>query len=234
MAYDAAFDQKYRTYLLEPTVRRAHNYIFDLFHRFARQPRPHVIDLGCGTCELRTFDIPYASYKGFDNRDTGNPDVVIADYLALTGDEIVEKAGFHPNIFASLFSIEPVLEDKHRYSLYERLFRDIPSLHYGVVSGFIYKNRSYYYSVVEEGGIVSYQTREFQMDFMNPHFTEFRTYIEVPSEMFGKDVVEVWKFFQRNASCGSLEGTKKLNSVGSAPNQNPPTNVTESSATCPN
>ena len=91
------------------------------------------------------------------------------------------------------------MDDKGRYELYDRLFAEIPGLHFGLVSGFIHKERGYYYAV-EEHGIPSYQSIERQFDFVSPLFTEFRCYIEVPSEFFGKDVAEVWKFFRRNSN----------------------------------
>jgi hypothetical protein len=196
MAYNEEFYRKYRSYLLEPAVRRAHSFMFEMFHKFTGDRQLRIMDLGCGTCELATFNRPHARYAGIDIYPVDDH-VIVADFMQTHPDGLVNLCGFNPDAFASLFATEPLLTDRKRYEFYERLFRHIPGLHFGLVSGFIYRNRSYHYSVVEPGSIRSYQTIERQFDVMNPLFTEFRCFIEAPSEMFGKDVVEVWKFLRR-------------------------------------
>ncbi|NCN51545.1 hypothetical protein GW931_00875 [archaeon] len=44
---------------------------------------------------------------------------------------------------------------------------------------------------------MSYQTLENIEDVFSEVFSEMRTLLPVPSKMFGKDVFEVWKYFER-------------------------------------
>ena len=75
---------------------------------------------------------------------------------------------------------------------------DCRNVRYGLVSGFYYKDRVEQDKVEEVGGLISYQTIEDQKKYHCKEFIEFRSFIEVPSELFGPDVVEVWKFFIRS------------------------------------
>jgi len=51
--------------------------------------------------------------------------------------------------------------------------------------------------VEEAGELKSYQTLEHPEDVISDIFTEKRVIIPAPSKMFGPDVYEVWKFFER-------------------------------------
>jgi hypothetical protein len=195
MPFNEEFYKKYRSYLLEPAIRHAHNLMFESFHRICGGTPLRIIDLGCGTSEFRTHSY-VSQYKGVDLYPLDDH-IIVADFTRTPPDALAKMCEFRPNAFISLFASEPLLEDRKRYELYEQVFRQIPSLHFGMVSGFFYRNRSYYHSVEESGGIRSFQTIEKQSDVMNSMFTEFRSYIDAPSEFFGKDVVEVWKFFRR-------------------------------------
>jgi len=47
--------------------------------------------------------------------------------------------------------------------------------------------------VKENGGIESYQTLDKKGDFYSDLFEEIRLSSSVPSNMFGSDVIEIWK-----------------------------------------
>jgi hypothetical protein len=83
-----------------------------------------------------------------------------------------------------------------RYNFYDKVFGEY-EIQTALVSGFYYKNRLKEEKVQETGGIISYQTLEDQKDYPGKHFIEFRTCIDVPSKMFGPEVVEVWKLLIR-------------------------------------
>ena len=85
-----------------------------------------------------------------------------------------------------------------RYEFYRKLFKENRDLTIGMVAGFYYKDRAAQEAVLETGDLISYQTIEKQSDYICKEFTEFRCYQEVPSKMWGDQVVEVWKFLIRS------------------------------------
>lgn len=194
MGYDENFYRLYNDYLQETTVRNSHDLIFRDFGRFTHPTRLDVVDLGCGLGEYRLFG-QHAGYVGLDLNATEQiPIFLRRDYHDLS---FVKLLPFIPSVFVSLFSIECCHDAFTKYELYNRLFREIPSLQYGLASGFFYESRRSLETVEETGGIASYQTIEDPATFMSPVFTELRTHLRTPSKMFGQDVVEVWKIFAR-------------------------------------
>lgn len=164
-----------------------------------------VLDIGCGKfCNSAKFFITN-NYFGIDQLK--DIDIVPPDFcgryfykdLSFTKfNELVEDARWYkPNIFVSSFACEVVLPVKEKYELYTKLFSEVSSIRYGVVSGFYYRSKKDQEVVEETGGLKSYQTIEDLYDVKNDVFSEIRTLVHAPSKMFGEDVVEVWKLLER-------------------------------------
>jgi hypothetical protein len=202
MSYNQEFFEKYQNYLLEPIVRMTHDDIFRNFYILCKGEEPtwqtlicnhipvNVVDLGCGLCqEFKRYGW-YNKYLGVDKIVETDHDRVQFDYLKF-------KIPTYNNMFVSLFSTECCLSADEKYAFYRDKFKD-GNMKHGLVSGFYYKDRIDQEKVEEAGGLVSYQTIEDQKKYQCKEFIEFRSLIEVPSELFGPDVVEVWKFFIKN------------------------------------
>ena len=193
MPYDENFYRAYREYLKEPTVRRNHDHVFALFSSLLLPELPRVVDCGCGVGEYAAHDCHHGAYVGVDrNKVIDSPHFIQADYLSLTF-----PLPFAPNAFVSLFSIECCHPLAVRYDFYERAFAAFPTIQCGLAGGFFYESRRGEETVVESGKLVSYQTIEDPSRHISPNFTELRAHFYTPSQMFGHDVVEVWKFFIR-------------------------------------
>jgi hypothetical protein len=159
----------------------------------------NVVDFGCGRFKEFLVYAKPEEYTGIDiniSQDYLNPICFIkADYR-----KIKKFSDFiSPNItsFVSLFSTEITAPREDNYKFYERIFNELPSIQLGLVSGFYYSGRKNQNPIVETGGVVSFQTLDNVEDVTSDIFTEKRVILPVPSEMFGKDVFEVWKFFAR-------------------------------------
>lgn len=188
------YDQ-YKEYLREDNVRQAHNNIFAYFERFIDTCFPYVVDLGCGTQEFYEYGCFRGEYFGIDkDYIEDNSNAVIGDYLEK---KISDYCPFQPDAFISLFSSELYLPAHERYDFYERIFRENPTIEVGLTAGCYYKGYedSAYY--IENNNSIIHQTIEDQKYFRRNLFDEWRTHIDVPSKMFGQDVVEVWKIFLR-------------------------------------
>ena len=195
MPYDENFYRMYREYLQERIVRSNHDHMFSLLASLLLPDSPHVMDLGCGIGEYTTYDRRHLAYVGIDLNNTGSvTPFVQADYLKL---DFRNFLPFIPNAFISLFSIECFHTAKSKYILYNRLFSVFPAIKCGLVGGFFYESRRNQETVSEAGEIVSYQTIEDQSLHISPLFTELRIHIRTPSQMFGNDVIEVWKLLVR-------------------------------------
>lgn len=197
MPYDEHFYQQYRKYLQEDAVRKSHGFAFAWLKHFTYSAPLLVVDFGCGLGEYGTFGNP-ARYAGVDTNDLGAVDnFICADYHDFG---FLKQLNFSPNAFVSLFSIEPFHPARERYELYEKIFLQIPSITYGLVSGFFYESKRKEVTVEELKGkkkIISYQTIENELEHVSTIFSERRLFIATPSKMFGKDVIEVWKIFSR-------------------------------------
>jgi hypothetical protein len=191
--YDADFYRMYREYLQEKSVRLSHDYAFGWFRKTAGDDAA-VVDLGCGLGEYLTYGY-HQGYVGVDLNNAGQvPNFVQADYHDLA---FVDRLPFKPTVFTSLFSIECFHSVDDKYALYERIFNRIPSVTYGLASGFFYRSKRDQEKVGETGGIESYQTVEDPAQHISKIFSELRLHVSTPSKMFGEDVVEVWKIFHR-------------------------------------
>ena len=201
MAYDDTFYRAYSDYLKEPAVRRAH----DAMLRISRlNPAfANVIDLGCGQFNEYLRHRRPARYLGIDvnvaKKTSANRRLVTADYRCL---ELVERLAKEQasTAFVSLFSAEITAPCEQNYRFYEELFLQIPTIQAGLVSGFYYFNSKDKNPIGETGGIQSYQTLEQPEDVVSEVFSETRILLPVPSAMFGQDVIEVWKLFERTES----------------------------------
>jgi len=195
MPYDENFYQMYRAYLKESVVRRNHDHVCSLFASLLLPDSPRVMDLGCGIGEYATYDRRHIEYIGIDLNNTGSVVPFIqADYLKLDFGNLLP---FVPNAFISLFSIECFHTAESKHAFYNRLFSAFPTVMCGLVGGFFYESRRNQETVSEAGEIISYQTIEDPSLHISPLFTELRIHLRTPSQMFGDDVVEVWKLFVR-------------------------------------
>lgn len=194
--YSNEFYNLYINYLKEPTVRSAHDWIFNIL--LSDRAFQNVIDLGCGQhCEFLTYFQP-CSYVGIDlNIDESDDEISLirADYRKLSVQKLQQ---FQETAFVSLFSSEITAPPDINYShLYNKLFRYCPNIQSGLVSGFYYLNKLNENPVGEAGGIISYQTLEPLHAINATLFSERRIIMPVPSKLFGSDVYEVWKFFKK-------------------------------------
>lgn len=195
MPYDEQFWRLYQEYLKEPTVRKNHDHMFRMFASLLFSNSPRIIDLGCGLGEYARYDEYHAAYAGIDLNNTGAvPNFICQDYLKL---EFSPLLPFVPDAFVSLFSAECCQPANTRYAFYEKLFVALPTLECGLVSGFFYDSRRGQETVSETGGITSHQTVEDPSLHISAIFTELRTHLHTPSQMFGQDVIEVWKLLVR-------------------------------------
>lgn len=195
MPYDENFYRMYSKYLEESLVRKNHDHVFTLFASLLLPDSPRVIDLGCGLGEYAMYDPHHAAYVGIDLNDIGKVARFIqANYAALDFGYLLP---FSPNAFISLFSVECCHPVEKKYDLYNRLFSTFPTVRCGLVGGFFYESRRGKDTVSETGEIVSYQTIEDPSLYISGLFTELRIHLHTPSQMFGDDVVEVWKLFVR-------------------------------------
>lgn len=205
MAYDNAFYLAYEAYLAEPTVRQAHDWVFNIAR--AAFAFGSVIDLGCGqSSEYLRFANPLI-YVGVDlNEDAmtwrkpkhkgrGNVRSLQMNYR---GGSVLDSVLRDNQVtaFVSLFSSEITAPPEENYKLYRQLFKN-EGITAGLVSGFYYRSKKDQPTVAETGGITSYQTIEEIGKFSIPEVIERRIVLSVPSKMFGADVIEIWKFFER-------------------------------------
>ena len=195
MPYDENFYRMYREYLQEPVVRSNHDRVFSLFASLLLPDSPRVVDLGCGIGEYKTYDRSHAEYVGIDLNNTGSVAPFLqADYLKLNFGNLLP---FSPNAFISLFSIDCCHTAEKKYDLYNRIFSVFPTVRCGLVGGFFYESRRHQETVSEAGGVVSYQAVEDPSLYISALFTELRIHLRTPSQMFGSDVIEVWKLLVR-------------------------------------
>jgi|SRR3989344_1009816 len=196
MGYDQDFYKMYQDYLNEPTVRAAHDWIFGI-----ARLNPHfqdVVDFGCGAFnEFNVYARPLR-YLGVDvNAPVDDPLLVQADYRQVSDLAQLFGQALSPFAFVSLFSTEITATAEENYRFYERVFNQLPTVKSGLVSGFYYASKKCTNPIGETGGILSYQALEDLEDVPSSSFTERRIILPVPSKMFGPDVFEVWKFFDR-------------------------------------
>jgi hypothetical protein len=193
--YDDAFYRRYQAYLEEPRVREAHGFALETF-ALAASPGA-VIDVGCGRSqEYRRYG-SYVIYRGID-LNHADPKLRV-DYRDV--DALMPVVKEHaPDAFVSLFSTEITAPPGENTRLYRNLF-DVDTIRYGLVAGFYYAScRGDVNPVEETGGIVSWQTLHPIEEQWAEEYGETRITLPVPSEMFGDDVVEVWRIFHRSTS----------------------------------
>lgn len=193
--YDKQWYEPYAEYLQEKSVRVAHDKILKLFRTLLYDEYGqyvNVVDLGCGLCEYAEYGL-WQRYCGIDKNKVGRwPEINAGGYSCQTVEDdylrpdiIREVCPFDPDVFVSLFSTELYLPDK--YTFYQQLFQDNPSIKYGLVSGsFSVEKQKHNFNPTTEDQLVS----------LNNSFDEWRIYLRVNSIMFG-DEIEVWKIFTR-------------------------------------
>lgn len=197
MGYDQNFYNAYRSYLCEPEVRKAHDWIFKTVS--LNPSFQNVVDFGCGAFNEFFVHAKPRNYVGIDvhlQPEAGTRRLIQADYrkTANLTELILPDL---PTAFVSLFSTEITVPSKENYAFYEEIFKELLTIQSGLVSGFYYASKKGQNPTGETGGIVSYQTLEHIEDISSRMFSEKRIILPVPSKMFGLDVFEVWKFFDR-------------------------------------
>jgi hypothetical protein len=205
MGYDPDFYARYEAYVTEPRVRLKHDKFLRVWNTIRVGPADlrtlgSVIDLGCGRAmEYQRFH-PGAHYTGFDQNavemDVPRRRVVQADYR--DPEFLNRKFDLPPTHFVSLFSAEITAPAHTNKALYERLFTRIPTIQAGLVSGFYYTDARIDQNPVREaGGLVSWQTLNHLEQDRSEVYDEVRLTAAVPSDLFGEDVIEIWRVFTR-------------------------------------
>ena len=188
MAYDEKFMEAYEEFLLEPPVRSFHDWCLSIAK--LNPAFDNVVDLGCGTTEFLKFAKP-STYAGIDEHPN-KPYVMRGDYRKM---KLTFPAA---TAFVSLFSIELTGKIDENYALYKQLFEQNLSMQAGLVGGLYYWDKKLSNPIEETGGIVSFQTLENLEDVRCDIFTEKRLIGWVPSKFFGREVIEIWKIFERS------------------------------------
>lgn len=180
------FYSDYSKYLSEPVVAQNHQNVLDLFNQ--KKGLQSVIDLGCG---LREFQLRFRprNYVGIDLQSP------LADYQLNYRLCEFPNVDFNLTGFVSLFSVENTAPHQDNYKLYEQIFTRYPSIECGLVSGFYYAGNKE--NPILEGNISAFQTLESPEEVKSALFSETRVIIYSPSNMFGENVYEVWKYFER-------------------------------------
>lgn len=193
--YNALFYKSYKEYLEEPRVRERHDEVFRLIRDFyaADLDSLDVVDLGCGLGEFRGIPDQYYGVDRFGHNPGTN---LVLDYRRELPS--VESIGFEPTAIYSGFSIECCTSKEESHELYESIFDTYPSVQFIFSAGFYYSDKRKNEEIVREvGGIQSFQTLDNPEDVTSDKFSEVRVSMKAPSNMFGEDVVEVWKILRR-------------------------------------
>ncbi len=207
--YNDDFYRRYQSYLQEPEVKRKH--IRAAYHLTSMVDNTfftRVVDLGCGQSQEFFHIAELAEYVGIDLNVKDNDEVPLAvkkyaPYRTRTGNyrndlvEILNQLNYQPQSFVSLFSVECTDTQENNYKYYDYLFTTLLQIKAGLVSGFYYADKLHVNPIEEAGGIQSYQTLSQIQDHKSTIFDEYRLTMNVPSEMFGKNVFEVWKLLVR-------------------------------------
>ena len=170
-----------------------------------RKTRPRsVLDLGCGAWNS-AFDLLYESpsttkpfsYLGVDLPtvpNDGGHSLLRCDYRRDLG--LIQRACAMdpPNVFVSFFSTELSANAEDNLALYHKLFEVFP-IDWALVSGFFYSDHPGEETVMEAGGLRSYQT--ISDLYIGDTFTERRLTLPAPSSLFGPSVVEVFRLLTR-------------------------------------
>lgn len=208
MAYDEEFYKQYNEYLKEVNEKHSHiiSNLLSTCHPLqaglVRKDRFVISDLGCGiaaefeqiTRKLSSRITPIDEYIKIDINGKNLFSIDYRETNALISLLNTKKC----NMFVSLFSSEITASFIENYKLYKKIFESCPTIEHGLVSGFYYSDKLDQEEVQETGDITSYQTLERLCDVKCEEFSEYRLEAHVPSEMFGPNVYEVWKFFKRN------------------------------------
>lgn len=193
VGYDEDFYKAYDDYLSEESVRQKHDIILDMWHTLSWPNSSYVIDLGCGRSqEFLRFGREARRYQGYDINLEPKADYRDPRFVELVGD-----LDWKPDAFVSLFSAECTATPNQNKELYECLFRELPTLQHALVSGFYYVSRRDENPVREAGDVVSWQTVGRVDEAASDVYDEMRVTTPVPSAMFGRDVVEVWRMLVR-------------------------------------
>ena len=198
MGYDENFYNAYKAYLKEPAVREAHDSIFAI--ACLNSNFKDVVDFGCGAFNEFLVHAKPREYVGIDvnvsPEDGERKRLIAANYRKIENLADVVQPNW-PTAFVSLFSTEITAPTAENYKLYEKIFRELPTVLSGLVSGFYYVSKKNQNPIGEAGGLMSYQTLENIEDVKSDVFKERRIILPVPSKMFGADVFEIWKFFSK-------------------------------------
>lgn len=198
MGYDKDWYNAYEAYLVEPGVRKAHDWAFSLIK--GDEDFQYVVDLGCGQSQEYLRYVKPHSYLGIDQNAEKSDYINDLNSRVIKGNyrdaEVLKKNIHMERAFVSLFSSEVHGSCVDNYNLYNALFWAFPRLQKAIVSGLYHGPKKNENPMIANGNVI-YQTREDIDDCHRVGYTEKRIILHVPSKMFGEHEVEVWKIFER-------------------------------------
>lgn len=158
-----------------------------------------ILDLGCGQVMKGTrFAREKTKYIGVDEHPrevTYGYQVLPLNYrtqLNVVADMCREQE-FYPSTILSLFSIELTGSPWANESLYLQLFNQIASAWCIITAGFFYEDKDMLPTVIEAGGLESWQS----IGPLSKEMKETRLFVRAPSTLFGPNVIEVWRLLER-------------------------------------
>lgn len=206
--YDDQFYLRYAKYLSEPRVRAVHDRMLAMLT--TDQAFRRVIDLGCGKSYEFFYHAQTDLYIGFDMNPgcltwevgrTKNPGEIIGFSVKGNYRDELEKVKslvdkFRMTAIVSLFSVENTASPEENQKYYERLFVET-QIEAILTSGFYYEGSTD--PVIEEAGdLHSYQSFA-EMPSESSVYSEVRSLVRCPSDLFGEKPVEVWRLLRRRS-----------------------------------
>lgn len=199
---DGTFWEEYGRYVQESMPR--HRRVIEMLLTTVPGGDFRVLDLGCGQV-MEGFRLmspegqSAAWYRGVDRDPHGSAISMGLAWRMDYGDVAAlckrcHDEGFMPDIVVSLFSAEVVQRQHDAEALYRGVLAGLPSVRAVLSVGFFYEGKEHEPTVIEPGGLVSFQT-------IGPHLKgdlrETRVVERGPSELFGPNVIEVWRLIER-------------------------------------
>ncbi len=143
----------------------------------------NLIDIGCGKTQMgkNLLSAKYDKYIGIDSMNFGQE--IVKDYKEY---DFKNHKSQYDDLAISLFSTECCLKEEEQNDLYSKLLSNGFVL---IVAGFYYEGKENQEIIEENFELKSYQTHPLKKLFKN----ETRIIKKVPSNLFGTDVIEVWR-----------------------------------------
>jgi hypothetical protein len=213
-SYGSDFYTAYAEQIKEPRVRKVHDRLFEMTNHVGptladRSAFDRVLDLGCGQSnEFYTYGGGGGScYVGVDLHPLPLTKLGgrLSTALTVQGDfndvdlsvHLVEEHKL--TAIVSLYGIENNGPCEQNYALYRSLFQRTP-IRSILTVGFYYGRAPHDEIFVEDIGFEVYQSvqpLEKTKSLSDGLFDEIRIEASCPSNLFGEDVIEVWKLLTR-------------------------------------